>query len=112
MGATEKVSLTMDRHSLHLAKTAAERTGMSLSSLVNAALGRHLAEVLAELQRRRAAEEVIASFPAKLLPSASEQAQLHALWSCGGAAPSEAEVKAAFRRPSRTPKTRRRAARS
>jgi hypothetical protein len=81
MGATQKVSLTMDRHALRLAKTAANRTGTSLSSLVNSALERHLASVLEELERRRAAEQVITTFPAKYLPSTLEQRELLTLWS-------------------------------
>ena len=44
--------------------------------LVNAALERHLSEVLAQLQCRRAAEEVIATFPVARLPSAKDQQQL------------------------------------
>jgi hypothetical protein len=80
MGATQKVSLTMERHALHLAKTAADRTGMSLSSLVNAAVERHLKSVLEELERRRAAEELIATFPPEHLPSVHEQRELLALW--------------------------------
>jgi hypothetical protein len=96
MVATTKVSLSMDRHALALAKTAADRTGMSLSSLVNAALERHLGEVLAELQRRRAAEEVIATFPVAHLPSTKQQQQLLTLWSRGGNVPTDAEVEAAF----------------
>jgi hypothetical protein len=85
----------MDCHALALAKTAADRTGISLSSLVSAALQRHLGEVLAELQRRRAAEEVIATFPIARLPSAKQQ-QLLAHWSGGVTAPTEAEIEAAF----------------
>ncbi|MGH7434340.1 MAG: hypothetical protein ACRENE_01550 [Polyangiaceae bacterium] len=96
MVATAKVSLSMDRHALALAKTAADRTGMSLSSLVNAALERHLGEVLAELQRRKAAEEVIATFPVTRLPSAKHQQQLLTLWSRGGTVPTEAEIESAF----------------
>jgi hypothetical protein len=96
MVATAKVSLSMDCHALALAKTAADRTGISLSSLVSAALQRHLGEVLAELQRRRAAEEVIATFPIARLPSAKQQQQLLAHWSGGVTAPTEAEIEAAF----------------
>lgn len=96
MVATAKVSLSMDRHALALAKTAADRTGMSLSSLVNAALQRHLGEVLAELQRRRAAEEVIATFRVADLPSTGQQQQLLTQWSLGGAVPTEAEIEAAL----------------
>jgi hypothetical protein len=108
MVATAKVSLSMDRHALALAKTAADRTGMSLSSLVNAALERHLSEVLAELQRRRAAEEVIATFPVARLPSAKDQQQLLMLWSRGGTVPTEAEIETAF---GAAPKRRRATAR-
>jgi hypothetical protein len=86
----------MDRHALAMAKTAADRTGISLSSLVNAALERHLGEVLAELQRRRAAEEVIATFPVAKLPSDKQQQQLLTRWSGGGTVPTEAEIEAAF----------------
>src|SRR3974390_2633389 len=96
MVATAKVSLSMDRHALALAKTAADRTGISLSSLVNAALQRHLGEVLAELQRRKAAEQVIATFPIADLPSAEQQERLLVQWSHGGPTPTEAEIEAAF----------------
>jgi hypothetical protein len=81
MASTAKVSLTMERHTLGLAKTAAERTGVSLSSLVSTALERHLADVIEQLERRRAAEEVIATFPPDHLPSAQEQRELLEFWS-------------------------------
>ena len=80
MASTAKVSLTVERHALGLAKTAAERTGVSLSSLVSIALERHLADVIAELERRRAAEEVMATFPSDQLPLAQEQRELLELW--------------------------------
>lgn len=80
MGATQKVSLTVDRHALRLAKIATDRTGVSLSSIVNTALERHLTVLLQELERRRAAEEVISTFPVKHLPSAAEQRELLAHW--------------------------------
>lgn len=94
MASTAKVSLTMDRHALGLAKTAAERTGVSLSSLVNTALERHLAQVIEQLERRRAAEQLIATFPPELLPSAEEQRALLALWSQSSAPPAQAQVEA------------------
>ncbi len=106
MGATQKVSLTMDRHALHLAKTAADRTGISLSSLVNAALERHLTSLLEELERRRAAEEVIATFPAEYLPSVQEQRELLALWSKARPA-TKAEIEAVSRRRSASKRPRR-----
>jgi hypothetical protein len=113
MGATQKVSLTMDRHALHLAKTAAERTGISLSSLVNAALERHLTKLLEELERRRAAEEVIATFPLEHLPTAQEQRELLALWSKARPAPTEAEIEAVSRWPApKKPKRARSSSRS
>jgi hypothetical protein len=101
MASTAKVSLTMERHALGLARTAAERTGVSLSSLVSTALERHLAEVIAELERRRAAEEVIATFPPSHLPSVQEQRELLALWSKAAPPPMEAEVESTFQRPAK-----------
>jgi hypothetical protein len=98
MGATQKVSLTMGRHALRLAKTAADRTGMSLSSLVNTALELHLASLVEELERRRAAEEVIATFPPEHLPTAQVQRELLALWSNAKPGPTEAEIEALSRR--------------
>jgi hypothetical protein len=106
MVATAKVSLSMSRHALALAKTAADRSGISLSSLVSAALERHLAEVLAELQRRQAAEEVIATFPAADLPSTEEQRRLLTHWTRSGIVPTDAEIEAAF-----APKPKRRSVR-
>jgi len=108
MSAMTKVSLTMDHHALRLAKTAAERTGVSHSSLVNAALERHLSEVLAELQRRRAAEEIIATFPVAHLPSPRERDALLALWNKSGPAPSDEEVEAAFAPPAKAQRAVRR----
>jgi hypothetical protein len=98
----------MERHALHLARTAAERTGVSLSSLVNAALERHLEEVLAALERRRAAEEVIATFPQEYLPTIKEQQSLLALWNRGGNVPTDAEIDAAFAPAPKGRHTRRR----
>jgi hypothetical protein len=112
MVATAKVSLSMDRHALALAKTAADRTGMSLSSLVNAALERHLGEVLAELQRRKAAEEVIATFPVADLPSTTDQQRLLTIWSRPARLPTEAEIEAAFVPAPKRRKPRRRRARA
>ncbi len=110
MVATAKVSLSMDRHALALAKTAADRTGISLSSLVNAALERHLGEVLAELQRRKAAQEVIATFPVADLPSTKEQQRLLTLWGQSASIPTEAEIEAAFAPAPKRRKERRRRA--
>jgi len=108
MPAMAKVSLTMDQHVLRLAKAAAERTGVSLSSLVNAALERHLSGVLAELQRRRAAEEIIATFPAAHLPSPRERDALLAFWNKAGPPPSDDEVEAAFAPPAKARRAARR----
>lgn len=99
--STAKVSLTVERHALGLAKTAAERTGVSLSSLVSIALERHLADVIAELERRRAAEEVMATFPSDQLPSAQEQRELLELWGRAPPPPTEAEVVSAFDGPAK-----------
>ena len=69
---TSKVSVTMGRDALHLAKTMAERTGLSFSSLVTAAVERGLPEVIEDLARLRAADQWIAEMPAATKPSQEE----------------------------------------
>ncbi|HWL87849.1 MAG TPA: hypothetical protein VNO21_18725 [Polyangiaceae bacterium] len=96
MATTAKVSLTMDLHTLHLAKTAAERTGVSLSSLVSAALERHMTSVVEELEQRGAPEQVIATFPPEHLPNAQEQEEILASWSKASIPPTKGEIESVF----------------
>jgi hypothetical protein len=97
---TAKVSVTMGRDALHLAKTMAERTGLSVSSLVTAAVERGLPQVIAELARFRAADEWIAEMPAATKPSSAEVAALVELLERGNL-PTPEEIEAAFPRTSR-----------
>ncbi len=94
---TAKVSVTIGRDALHLAKTMAERTGLSFSSLVTAAVERGLPEVIHDLARLRAADEWIKEMPAATKPSPAEVTALVALLD-RGSAPTPEEVEAAFPR--------------
>ena len=94
---TGKVSITMGRDALHLAKTMAERTGLSFSSLVTAAVERGLPEVIHDLARLRAADEWIAQMPAATKPSPAEVRALAELLD-RGSPPTPEEVEAAFPR--------------
>lgn len=94
---TAKVSVTMGRDALHLAKTMAERTGLSFSSLVTAAVERGLPEVIEDLARLRAADQWIAEMPAATKPSHEEVRTLVALLD-RGSPPTPEEIEAAFPR--------------
>jgi hypothetical protein len=94
---TAKVSVTMGRDALHLAKTMAERTGLSFSSLVTAAVERGLPEVIGDLARLRAADQWIAGMPAATKPSHEEVRTLVALLD-RGSPPTPEEIEAAFPR--------------
>jgi hypothetical protein len=94
---TAKVSVTMGRDALHLAKTMAERTGLSFSSLVTAAVERGLPEVIQDLARLRAADQWIAQMPAATKPSPAEVAALVELLD-RGVAPTPEEIEEAFPR--------------
>jgi hypothetical protein len=94
---TAKVSVTMGRDALHLAKTMAERTGLSFSSLVTAAVERGLPEVIHDLARLRAADEWIAEMPAATQPSPAEVRTMAELLD-RGSPPTPEEVEAAFPR--------------
>jgi hypothetical protein len=94
---TAKVSVTMGREALHLAKTMAQRTGLSVSSLVTAAVERGLADVIAEMARLRAADEWISEMPAATKPSSGESMALLVLLDRGHT-PTPKEVEAAFPR--------------
>jgi hypothetical protein len=95
---TAKVSVTMGRDALHLARSMAARTGFSVSSLVTAAVERGLPEVIAELARLRAADEWIAEMPAATKPSPAEAAALVQLLD-RGKLPTPEEIDAALSRP-------------
>jgi hypothetical protein len=109
MGATEKVSLTMGHRELRLARTLAERAGLSLSSLVNAAVQRHLAEAIAEMRRRRAADDNNATFADDALPSPARVEAILRATAEAGPLPSEAEIRAFLRGENPAPGRRRRA---
>jgi len=109
---TAKVSVTMGRDALHLAKTMAERTGLSFSSLVTAAVERGLPEVIHDLARLRAADEWIAEMPAATKPSPAEVRAIVELLD-RGSAPTPEEVETAFPRavdPRANPQKRRKKA--
>jgi hypothetical protein len=94
---TTKVSVTMGRDALRLAKTLAERTGLSFSSLVTAAVERGLPEVLEELDRLRAADEWIAELPPETKPSPEELREFVRLLD-RARPPTPEEIEAAFPR--------------
>ncbi len=94
---TAKVSVTMGRDALHLAKTMAERTGLSFSALVTAAVERGLPAVIEDLARLRAADQWIADMPAATKPSSAEVTALVALLD-RGLPPTPEEVEKAFPR--------------
>ena len=94
MGATEKVSLTIGNRELRLAKTAAERVGMSLSAFVSAAVERHATELAREIERQRAAHELISTFPPEGLATPDEARALRILWASAGPPPTEADIEA------------------
>ena len=100
MAATEKVSLTLGHDEIHLARMMAERTGLSLSAIVNAAVQRHLSALVAEIERRRAAEEIIATFSKDALPTADRLRQISALWSLAKQ-PTEIQVRRVLGRRAR-----------
>lgn len=77
MAVTAKVSIAMGQQELRLAKTAAEKEGISLSAFVTDAVRARIAD----LDRREAALEVLATFDPKAFPSPEKQRQLLALWS-------------------------------
>jgi hypothetical protein len=102
---TTKVSVTMGREALGLAKAIAERTGMSVSSLVTAAVERGLPALIAELDRPRAADEWIAEMPSGTKPTPAEVEALVARVNRGHV-PTDAEIQAALGRHKRSRRRR------
>jgi hypothetical protein len=102
---TTKLSVTMGRKAIHLVKAMVDRTGMSFSSAVTAAVERAVPEMIAELERLRAADEWIAQMPPGTRPSPEEVQALVDLVGRGHV-PTEAEIDTAFgrRRPRRAAK--------
>jgi hypothetical protein len=84
---------------------------MSLSAFVNAAVQRHATELARELERQRAAREIIATFPARALPTPEDDEEFRELLANAAPPPSEAEIEALLAgssRISRKPSKKRR----
>jgi hypothetical protein len=77
MASTEKISVAKGRDELRLAKTAAEKEGISLSAFVTKALR----DRLEEQRRMAAAKEVLGTFGPDDFPTPEEERELLALWS-------------------------------
>src|SRR5262245_28526969 len=77
MAETEKISITMGRGELRLARTEAERGGVSLSALVTTAVR----ELLEARQRREAGRAILATFTPEERATPTEMEDLLTLWS-------------------------------
>jgi hypothetical protein len=76
MALTAKISVALGRDELRLARTAAERDGVSLSAFVTGAVRARIDE----RRRLEAARQVLATFDREDFPTADEQRELLAQW--------------------------------
>jgi hypothetical protein len=76
VSATEKISVSLGKRELLRARSAARRSGVSLSAFLTAAVR----DRLAEQERREAAQELLETFSPNERATSGERAELLALW--------------------------------
>lgn len=97
MASTAKISVAIGLDELRLAKTAAEKEGISLSAFVTKAVR----DRLKEQQRMAAAREVLGTFDPNDFPTPEEERELLALWSMPRTKPATTTAKPPARRATR-----------